>query len=901
SGEIYLYKREAENWSAQLELAILKSSDQLPGDGFGFSLDIKGDIVLAGSPYDDVSFSEDGSAYLFNKPISGWVDMTETAKLTSISADHNNNFGSSVSIGEDYVVVGAPREDGGGWGIGAAYIYERPVSGWASATESAKLTASDGDLEFNVGVAVEANGNYVYVGANYKYSSGSVYVFSKTGANWVNSTEIEKITNPGNPARSRFGYSIATRSSQLLLGDSENGGSIEIYETSNGSWTDLEHISQLSQAFETSYWDRFGEAVAIEGNIAVVGASSDDLVNYNAGIAYVFELTNGTWINIARLSVSDGERGDYFGRSVDIKGGLIIVGSPGVDDPLSDLYDVGAVYTYVKPQNGWVDMTETQKITLQDPESRDNFGNSVAIGLDFIVVGQNDKGCLGCSGSVLVYHIEENNNIATVEKIVLEGDEVGFKVKADGDVIVMSKQSGRNGRVFIIEKDENNSWEAPVVTNLYNGSASFGYNIDINGTSIAVGSPLPYTDNGVKSGVYVFTRKTEKWSDLDMDTIVYENPEPDKYYLFGGDVALSSNHLLISADYGSYGDKDSSQVWRVRREGEFWSNQDSIVKLKNDNLDYIEAHFNNSLAVDSNLAFVGSYRADVYKEDDSGIVYFYDLEAPMPSFEEKRYVDDGSYSLRVIFNESVLNIENIGVLSFETTDCTVTSVSKISENEILLQLELANLDSFKIALLPNIVYDTDGNPNYGLLTNILAPLISFEPKDYSNGNSYKVSMFLSESIIDNNNLNFEFFETQNCDITSIIKENNREFTIEVEIIETDSFKIELKPNSLFSENENPNRASKFTDYAIILSTENDSKQTFKYYPNPVLERLLIEFTHSSPRLITIINSLGIKNYEIETDEELVELDFSNYSKGVYIIEVHSPDTSERFKIVNSSH
>jgi len=257
--------------------------------------------------------------------------------------------------------------------------------------------------------------------------------------------------------------------------------------------------------------------------------------------------------------------------------------------------------------------------------------------------------------------------------------------------------------------------------------------------------------------------------------------------------------------------------------------------------------------------------------------------------------------LRIIFNESVLNIENIGVLSFETTDCTVTSVSKISENEILLQLELANLDSFKIALLPNIVYDTDGNPNYGLLTNILAPLISFEPKDYSNGNSYKVSMFLSESIIDNNNLNFEFFETQNCDITSIIKENNREFTIEVEIIETDSFKIELKPNSLFSENENPNRASKFTDYAIILSTENDSKQTFKYYPNPVLERLLIEFTHSSPRLITIINSLGIKNYEIETDEELVELDFSNYSKGVYIIEVHSPDTSERFKIVNSSH
>lgn len=812
-GEVYVYKNDGGNWTEKVEMAILKQSDPTnvdnTVDGFGYCLGFKGDIIVAGSPYHDLNSNEEGAAYLFEMPISGWVDMTETAKLTSISSDNNNHFGFSVSIGEDYVVVGAKREDGGGWGIGAAYIYEMPINGWESSTESAKLTASDGDLEFNVGVAVQANGDYVYVGANYKFKSGAVYVFSKTAGNWENSTEIQKITYPSDSDKSYFGYSIATRANQLLLGDSENGGSIEIYETTDGSWTDLEHISQLTQAFETSSWDRFGEAVAIEGNIAVIGAPNDDFANNNAGIAYVFELLNGNWQNIARLSVSDGKRSDFFGRSVDIKENLIIVGAPNAYDLINDVNFAGAVYAFVKPANGWDDMVETQKIGYQATEQNKYFGNSIAIASDYIVVGQNQEGCLGCNGKVLLFEKNENNEISLDGKLLLEGDEVGFKVKAAGDVIVCSKQRGRNGTVTIIEKNPSGSWDSPIITNIFNGSGSFGYNIDINGASIAVSSPVVYNDNGIKAGVYVFTRKSELWSELNMDTVIYQNPDPDKYYLFGGDVALSSKHLLISADFGSSLDKDSSQVWRVRKEGEFWSNEDSIMKLNNSNMDYIEGHFNNPLAIDGNIAVVGSYMADVQIEDNSGIVYVYDFTAPQITFDFKNYDAGNKFWLTMHLSEQVTNLNDLGLSTFNSMNCNLLKLNIENELEVSLQLEVTEKGLFSLDFPSSIFFDAEGNPN-------------------------SIGTYSSS-------------------------------------------------------------------YKLVMSVDEIIEENLSYYPNPVKDNLSIDFKIKLKREISITDILGNLKFKTTTLGRSKQLNFQQFSNGIYFVSIKSSDRTYIIKVINSSH
>ena len=82
---------------------------------------------------------------MFTEPGSGWADMTQTAKLTASDGAADDDFGYSVSISGNTVVVGAPYATvGGNSDQGAAYVFTEPGSGWANMTQTAKLTASDG-------------------------------------------------------------------------------------------------------------------------------------------------------------------------------------------------------------------------------------------------------------------------------------------------------------------------------------------------------------------------------------------------------------------------------------------------------------------------------------------------------------------------------------------------------------------------------------------------------------------------------------------------------------------------------------------------------------------------------------------------------------------------------------
>ena len=89
--------------------------------------------------------ADQGAAYVFTEPGSGWANMTQTAKLTASDGAADDRFGDSVSISGNTVVVGAPNATvGGNSGQGAAYVFTEPGSGWANMTQTAKLTASDG-------------------------------------------------------------------------------------------------------------------------------------------------------------------------------------------------------------------------------------------------------------------------------------------------------------------------------------------------------------------------------------------------------------------------------------------------------------------------------------------------------------------------------------------------------------------------------------------------------------------------------------------------------------------------------------------------------------------------------------------------------------------------------------
>lgn len=174
SGSAYVFHRSGSMWSEQDKLT---TSDAAAGDHFGVSVSISGDYAIAGARYDDDGVSNSGSAYVFIRSGSNW---TEQDKLTAPDGVLGGDFGNSVSISGDYAVVGANGNDGLSESSGSAYLFQRNGSNWI---QQVKLTSSDGEAIDLFGWSVSISGEYVIVGAQWNddhgIASGSAYFFKK--------------------------------------------------------------------------------------------------------------------------------------------------------------------------------------------------------------------------------------------------------------------------------------------------------------------------------------------------------------------------------------------------------------------------------------------------------------------------------------------------------------------------------------------------------------------------------------------------------------------------------------------------------------------------------------------------------------------------------------------------
>ena len=330
----------------------LKSNGAVQDDEFGNYVAFDGKSIVVGAPSDDGNATGSGAAYVFTKPVSGWdnsngtgtVNLSETAKLTASDGeggDEGDEFGNSVAVHGDTVVVGAYAHDGT---KGKAYVFTKPGTGWASATETAQLTASNGAEGDYFGDSVAIDGDTIVVGADEKgNATGSAYVFVKPGTGWATDTE----------------------DAQLTASDGVAG-------------------------------DYFGNSVAIDGDVIVVGADENDSAT---GSAYVFVKPDSGWADdteTAQLTASDGMAGDKFGYSVAVDGDTVVVGANEYND-ISLGTDSGSAYVFVKPDNddGWAhtkyDGNEAAKLTASNGRQNHKFGTSVAVNGDTVLVGAENK------------------------------------------------------------------------------------------------------------------------------------------------------------------------------------------------------------------------------------------------------------------------------------------------------------------------------------------------------------------------------------------------------------------------------------------------------------------------------------------------------------------------------
>ncbi|HSB11688.1 MAG TPA: FG-GAP repeat protein, partial [Blastocatellia bacterium] len=345
----------------------LTASDAAGGDLFGASVAISGETIVVGAPNGDTAAGFDsGSAYVFVRSGSVW---SEQAKLTASDAAGGDLFGHRVAISGDTVVVGAPLDkNAAGFDFGSAYVFVRSGSVWS---EQAKLTASDAAVEDEFGISVAISGETIVVGAPFGdtaagFGSGSAYVFVRSGSVW---SEQAKLTASDAAGGDEFGWSVAISGETIvvgaLFGDTAAGpdsGSAYVFVRSGSVWSEQAKLT-------ASGGDEFGWSVAISGETIVVGAPfGDTAAGPDSGSAYVFVRSGSVWSEQAKLIASDAAAGDHFGRSVAISGETIVVGAPSDDTAAG--FDSGSAYVFVRSGSVW---SEQAKLTASDAAEGDEF------------------------------------------------------------------------------------------------------------------------------------------------------------------------------------------------------------------------------------------------------------------------------------------------------------------------------------------------------------------------------------------------------------------------------------------------------------------------------------------------------------------------------------------------
>ena len=369
--------------------------------------------------------------------------LLRTSKLGASGGSEDDKFGYSVAVADDTAVIGAYGDDGNGADSGAAYVFTRNRGIWSQAAKLTASTGKPYD-NFGFSVAVDGATNTVVVGApggdrnegdDDATDSGSVYVFVKPATGWATTTETAKLTASDGEDFDHFGYSVAVSGGTVLAGayeddegDVEESGSAYVFVNPATGWATTDTFTAKLTASNRAHDDNFGISVALDGDTAVIGAYGDDDNGIDSGSAYVFVKPATGWAttstHTAKLNARDGAPGDWFGVSVALDGNTAVIGAYGDDD---NGEDSGSAYIFVKPATGWAttDMF-TAKLTASDGEAFDYFGYSVAVDGDVAVVGAYGNDNNGTdSGAAYVFTKDLSGRWSQTKRLIAEGPEAG--------------------------------------------------------------------------------------------------------------------------------------------------------------------------------------------------------------------------------------------------------------------------------------------------------------------------------------------------------------------------------------------------------------------------------------------------------------------------------------------
>ncbi len=625
-GTVYVY--DMRSGTPTVPIATLSNPTPANSDGFGFSVAADGNYVVVGAPKDDAGATDSGAVYVFD--LSSATPSTPVYTLINPAAAAGDAFGYSVAISGNRVAVGAYLDDTSVADAGNVMIYD--LTSGTPTTPIYTLTGASPVFNDQFGYSVAMSGNYVVVGVDGRdtgaTNAGAVYVYDLTSG--TPTVPVQTINNPSPAGSDLFGISVAISGTKIVIGAHQDdmgatdAGSAYVYDLLSG--TPTSPVATLNNPAPNAS-DFFGFAVSIAGNLVAVGAYRDDTVTTDAGSTYLYDLNSGTpSVPVATFSSPSNNLDDRFGIGVAASGNYVLVGST-LDD--TGGFNTGTVFVY--DRSSPTPNSPVLVLTNPTPASSDSFGYSIAIDGNYAVVSApfDDTGATN-AGSVYVYNLTSGTPTVPVWTMNNPSpgidDGFGWSVSISGNNLIVGTDQDdavatNSGSAYIYSLTSGTP-TVPIAT-LTNPSPAVN---DVFGRSVAIsdryavvgalGDDASFADSGL-AYVYDLTSGT-----LNVPVLSLSNPTPAGDDQYGFSVAVLGNTVAVTSLHDGTGGYQAGTIYLYNMAAGTPGTPATVIN--NPNPGFGES-FGWSLAMSDDLLVVGARQQ--FGAETSSAAHVYDLSS----------------------------------------------------------------------------------------------------------------------------------------------------------------------------------------------------------------------------------------------------------------------------------
>ncbi|HMP76316.1 MAG TPA: Ig-like domain-containing protein [Kiritimatiellia bacterium] len=443
---------------------------------FGTSVDTLNDFAVVGAPGATTNGINAGSAFIYRRDptpavTNNWIEWRH---LRPAQVDTNDRFGQSVAISPDLIAVGADGDETGGIDMGAVYLFGRHVGGSNNWGELVRIAPTNVANAARFGYAVQVEGDWLAVGAPRAAldgtTNGAVFIFNRNAGGPDAWGEVARRTPTGaGITNSDFGWNLALSGDRLAVGAprADINTNLTLREGSayflsrNTGGPDNWGIAQRVDSLVTNQAGEFGWSVAVDGNLALIGAPAVAFgTNTSVGVAYLLEwnATSNAWVHVTRFDrQTENER--RFGNAVGIKGKRLIIGAPFT----ATTPNLGATFMLRPDPASPTNWIQVFKFNRPAGSTAGQFGASLGIDTETFIVGAPADTAEGSNrGFAYIFRYKPNNPpvlaLPVADQFADLGDPYHFPIPAGtftdpdlDDVLTLTATfpSGSNGLDFI--------------------------------------------------------------------------------------------------------------------------------------------------------------------------------------------------------------------------------------------------------------------------------------------------------------------------------------------------------------------------------------------------------------------------------------------------------------------